>query len=64
MLLKELEIIGSRYCTKQEVIDSLSLVSRGLIKPLVTEKFKPINADKLHDKIEKGDVIGRAGLIF
>ena len=64
MLLKELEIIGSRYCTKQEVIDSLSLVSRGLIKPLVTEKFKPINADKLHDKIDKGDVIGRAGLIF
>ena len=64
ILLKELEVMGSKYCTKQEVIDSLNLVSRGLIKPLVTEKIKPIHADQLHDKIEKGDIIGRAGIIF
>jgi D-arabinose 1-dehydrogenase-like Zn-dependent alcohol dehydrogenase len=64
MLLKEIELIGSRYCSKQEVIDSLDLVSRNLISPLVTEKIKPNQANDLHDKIEKGDVIGRAGIIF
>ena len=64
ILLKELEVMGSKYCTKQEVLDSLNLVSRGLIKPLVTEKIKPMYADQLHDKIEKGDIIGRAGIIF
>tara|TARA_B100000767_G_scaffold83197_1_gene80091 strand:+ start:954 stop:1982 length:1029 start_codon:yes stop_codon:yes gene_type:complete len=64
MLIKELELIGSKYCTKQDVMDSLNLVSRGLIKPLVTEKVTPINAEKLHEKIENGDVIGRAGIIF
>ena len=64
MLLKEIEIIGSRYCSKQEVIDSLNLVSRGLITPLVTEKVSPYQADDLHKRIEKGNVIGRAGIIF
>ena len=64
MLLKEIELIGSRYCSKQEVIDSLDLVSRNLISPLVTEKVKPNQANELHDRIEKGDVIGRAGIIF
>jgi propanol-preferring alcohol dehydrogenase len=64
MLLKEIEIIGSRYCSKQEVIDSLNLVSRGLITPLVTEKVSPNQANDLHERIEKGNIIGRAGIIF
>ncbi len=64
MLLKEIEIIGSRYCSKQEVIDSLNLVSNGLITPLVTEKVSPYQANDLHVRIEKGNVIGRAGIIF
>jgi len=64
MLLKEIEIIGSRYCSKQEVIDSLNLVSNGLITPLVTEKVSPYQANDLHERIEKGNVIGRAGIIF
>ena len=64
ILLKEIEIIGSRYCSKQEVIDSLNLVSRGLITPLVTEKVSPYQANDLHERIEKGNVIGRAGIIF
>ena len=64
MLLKEIEVIGSRYCSKQEVIDSLNLVSNGLITPLVTEKVSPYQANDLHERIEKGNVIGRAGIIF
>ena len=64
MLLKEIEIIGSRYCSKQEVIDSLNLVSNGLITPLVTEKVSPYQANDLHERIEKGNVIGRPGIIF
>ena len=64
MLLKEIEVIGSRYCSKQEVIDSLNLVSSGLITPLVTEKVSPYQANDLHERIEKGNVIGRAGIIF
>ncbi len=64
MLVKELEIIGSRYCTKQELKESLDLYARGLIKPLVSYKTNFSGAEELHNKIETGDVIGRAGILI
>ena len=64
MLVKELELIGSRYCTKQELKDSLDLYARGLIKPLVSHKTDFNGAEDLHHKIETGDVTGRAGILI
>ena len=62
MLEKELELIGSRYATKQEVIDSLELVARGDVWPLVTDVRPMAEAEALHEDIEDGNVIGRAAL--
>ena len=64
MLVKELELIGSRYCTKQELKESLDLYARGLIKPLVSQKTDFNGADDLHNKIETGDITGRAGILI
>ena len=64
MLLKELELIGSRYCTKQELKESLDLYARGLIKPLVSYKTNFNGAEELHNKIETGDITGRAGILI
>jgi len=64
MLVKELELIGSRYCTKQELKESLDLYARGLIEPLVSVKTDFDGAEGLHDKIEKGEIIGRAGILI
>jgi len=62
MLNKELELLGSRYVTKQEVIDALELVARGQIWPMVTEVRKLEEAEMLHERIEKSLVTGRAAL--
>ena len=64
MLVKELELIGSRYCTKQELKESLDLFARGLINPLVSYKTDFNGAEDLHKKIEIGDVTGRAGILI
>ena len=64
ILQKELEIIGSKYCSKQEVVESLNLYSRGLIDPLISRKSNFVGAETLHQDIEKGNIIGRAGLIL
>ena len=64
ILQKELELIGSKYCSKQEVIESLNLYARGLINPLISKKSNFEGAELLHEDIEKGQIIGRAGLIF
>jgi D-arabinose 1-dehydrogenase-like Zn-dependent alcohol dehydrogenase len=62
MLNKELELLGSRYATKQEVIDSLELVARGEIWPLVTETYRLEEAEVVHERLEKSRVTGRAAL--
>ena len=62
MLEKELELIGSRYATKQEVIEALELVARGDVWPLVTE-IKPMkDAEELHNNLENSDIVGRAAI--
>src|SRR6266508_703780 len=37
LLRKEIEILGSRYATREEVAESLEIVARGEVWPMVTE---------------------------
>ena len=64
MLRKELEILGSRYATRQEVMDSLELVARGDLWPLVTEKVPFTQAEAIHQQLETGSITGRAALLM
>ncbi len=64
MLDKELELIGSKYCTKQEVKDSLDLYAKGLIKPMISKISNFDGAESLHRDIEESTIVGRAGLII
>ena len=64
MLDKELELIGSKYCTKQEVKDSLDLYAKGLIKPMISKISNFNGAESLHKDIEESTIVGRAGLII
>lgn len=64
MLRNEKQIMGSRFATKQEVIDSLDLVARGDIWPLVTETYPLEQVDLVHERLEKGAVTGRAAIVM
>lgn len=64
MLQKEQELIGSRYATRQEVLDSLDLVARGEVWPLVTEKVPFTQAEALHQRLDQGLITGRAALMM
>ena len=64
MLDKELELIGSKYCTKQEVKDSLDIYAKGLIKPMISKITNFDGAESLHRDIEESTIVGRAGLII
>ena len=61
---KEAEILGSRYCTKQEVSDALDFVARGQIWPLVTEIGTMEDAEAIHERVAQGLVTGRAALLI
>ena len=62
LLHKEQQILGSRYVTRIEVIESLELVARGEVWPLVSEIRPMEQAEELHALVENGKVTGRAAL--
>lgn len=64
MLRNELEILGSRYATRQEVLESLELVARGELWPLVTEKVPLEQAESIHQRLDRGLITGRAALVL
>jgi D-arabinose 1-dehydrogenase-like Zn-dependent alcohol dehydrogenase len=64
LISNEIMVMGSRYATKQEVIDSLDLVARGEVWPLVTDIRPMAEAEALHQSVEKGEITGRAALMI
>ncbi len=64
LLLKELDVLGSRYVTRAEVLDTLALVARREVWPVVTEIRSMAEAEALHERLERGQVIGRAALLI
>jgi propanol-preferring alcohol dehydrogenase len=64
ILRDEIEILGSRYATRQEVMDTLELVARGEFSALVTDKAPLEQAEALHQRLDKELIIGRAALVM
>ncbi len=64
MLLKEQDLLGSRYVTRSEILDTLDLVARGEVWPIVTEVCPMEGAEALHERVERGEVTGRAALLI
>jgi alcohol dehydrogenase, propanol-preferring len=64
LLMKEAAVLGSRYATKQEVLDTLALCARGEVWPLVTELYSLQEADRVHERLASGEIVGRAALVM
>jgi len=64
LLQGELELMGSRAFTRQEIIESLELCARGQIRPLVTETYRLEEAEKVHARLDAGLVTGRAAIVM
>ncbi len=63
MLLKEQDLLGSRYVSRVEVLEALDLEARREVWPMVTD-IRPLEeAEAVHERVERGEVIGRAALL-
>jgi D-arabinose 1-dehydrogenase-like Zn-dependent alcohol dehydrogenase len=62
MLNKEQDLLGSRYVTRAEILAAFDLVARGEVWPLVTDVRPLAEAEAVHERVERGEVIGRAAL--
>jgi propanol-preferring alcohol dehydrogenase len=63
ILRNEIEVMGSKYATRQEVMDTLELVGRGEFRALVTDKVPLEQAEALHQRLDKELIIGRAAIV-
>ena len=61
---REIELLGSRYVSKQEIADALDLVAAGLVKPIVTLTAPLEEAEAVHAALEAGTILGRAALVI
>ena len=64
LLKYEQSVLGSRYVTRSEVIEALDLVARREVWPLVTDICPLEDAEALHARVERGEVIGRAAVMI
>ncbi len=62
MIANEWEILGSRNVTKRELAEVVNLVAAGNIKPIVTGTYPLKEAEALHQKLRKQEIIGRVVL--
>jgi D-arabinose 1-dehydrogenase-like Zn-dependent alcohol dehydrogenase len=64
LLNKEQDLLGSRYVTRAEILETFDLVARGEVWPLVTDIRPLAEAEALHQRVERGEVTGRAALVI
>jgi alcohol dehydrogenase, propanol-preferring len=59
LVRNELEIVGSRANTKQELQETMDLVARGRIKPIVDRVLPLAEIEKAFDALRDGSCLGR-----
>ncbi len=64
LLYKEQALLGSRYVTRVEILETFDLVARGEVWPLVSDIRPWTEAEAVHTRVERGEVIGRAALLI
>jgi len=62
MIANEWEILGSRNASKRELVEVVALVAAGRIKPIVTGTYALEDAESLHQRLRKQEIIGRVVL--
>lgn len=60
----ELEVIGSRSSIRQDLMDVISLVERGKVKPVISECFPLEQANEAFEKLRKSASLGRMVLLL
>jgi 2-desacetyl-2-hydroxyethyl bacteriochlorophyllide A dehydrogenase len=60
LVLTEKRIVGSRASSKQDLVEVIRLVEEGKITPVVTQRHKLGDVNKVLDALRTGEIMGRA----
>jgi D-arabinose 1-dehydrogenase-like Zn-dependent alcohol dehydrogenase len=62
VVLREMTVLGSRYASKAELIESADLVASGKIHPVVSHVVAPADVETVHRELREGTLIGRGAV--
>lgn len=63
LILPELTLTGSRYSSRHELRETIDLVARGLVRPVVGARVAPENVGQLLDMLERCALLGRGAIV-
>jgi NAD+-dependent secondary alcohol dehydrogenase Adh1 len=63
LVSRELEVYGSRSCGRNDLKETIELVSSGKVKPVVAQFHRLADANAALRKLDQGDLVGRSVLI-
>jgi propanol-preferring alcohol dehydrogenase len=63
LVSKELQVMGSRSCSRKDLQEAIELVSASKVKPVVANCYPLADANLALSDLEQGDVVGRSVLI-
>lgn len=64
LVIKEKEIIGIRGSTRQDLVESIALVEKGIIKPYIYKTYHLEEINHALDQLRNGETLGRTAIIF
>jgi D-arabinose 1-dehydrogenase-like Zn-dependent alcohol dehydrogenase len=62
IIANEWEILGSRNVSKRELVEVINLVAAGRIRPIVTGTYPLEEAEAIHQRLRKQEILGRVVL--
>lgn len=62
MVANEWEILGSRNVSKNELVEAVSLVESGRLRPIVTGRYSLEEAEDVHARLARREIVGRVVL--
>lgn len=64
MVFREIDLLGSRYAAKADLLAAAELVAAGAITPVVSEMTGPDGVEAIHQKLRDGVLTGRGALLW
>jgi D-arabinose 1-dehydrogenase-like Zn-dependent alcohol dehydrogenase len=64
LVLAQGEIIGSRYASRHEVVQSARLVAEGRVRPVIGARARIDDVHEIHDALHEGRLLGRGALVW
>ena len=64
LVFRQVSVLGSRYASRHEVALAAELAAAGRVRPVVTERVPAGEVEPLHERLARGDLLGRGALIW